>query len=162
MRRMMLPLTLVIVAACRPAATELTEERKAEIVAAVEAVNAEFWDAWRAADWDRGMTYYLDSPDFVWAAGGAVFYGLDMLEQYRSGFDNVASQTFTFRDSRVIVLEPDAASVVARGTWAQTDTTGVTGPARDFAWTSVWVLRDGTWKIQVVHMSYPVPPPGGV
>ena len=158
MRRMILPLTLVVATACQPATMQLTEERKAEIVADVNAVNTEFWDAWRAADWDRGMTYYLDSPDFVWAAGGAVFFGLDMLEQYRSGFDNVASQTFTFRDSRVVVMAPDAASVIATGTWAQTDTTGVTGPAREFAWTSVWVLRDGAWKIQLVHMSYPVPP----
>jgi hypothetical protein len=68
----------------------------------------------------------------------------------------VASQTFTFRDSRTVVMEPNVATVTALGTWTQTDTTGVTGPSREFAWTAVWTLRDGDWKIHLVHMSYPV------
>jgi ketosteroid isomerase-like protein len=152
---MMVPLMLVVVA-CRPDTTELTGKRKAEITAEVNAINAEFWDAWRAADWDRGMVYYFNSPDFVWAAGGAVFFGKAVLEEYKPGFDHVASQTFTFRDSRTTVLAPGAASVTALGTWAQTDTAGVAGPAREFAWTAIWMLRDGEWKMHSVHMSYPV------
>jgi hypothetical protein len=91
-----------------------------------------------------------------------VYYGLDALQETKPRFANVAKQTFTFRDTRVVVLAPDAAGVVATGTWAQTDTTGVTGPAREFAWTSVWVLREGSWKIQLVHMSYPAPLPGAM
>jgi ketosteroid isomerase-like protein len=155
MRRMIVPLMLVVVA-CQPGTTKLTEKQKAEIAAKVYTVNAEFWDAWRAADWNRGMAYYLDSPDFVWAAGGAAYFGSTVLEKYKPGFANVASQTFTFRDSRIIVMAPDAASVTAIGTWAQTDTAGVTGPARAFAWTGIWILRDGKWKIHLAHLSYPV------
>jgi uncharacterized protein (TIGR02246 family) len=158
MNRLLVPLMLGLVA-CQPRAADLTEQRKAEIAAEVNALNAEYWEAWRAADWDRGMAYYVDSPDFVWAAGGVVHFGLNVLEEARPGFANVASQMFAFRDSRIIVMAPDAASVTATGTWAQTDSAGVTGPARDFAWTAVWVLRDGGWKIQLVHMSYPVPGP---
>jgi ketosteroid isomerase-like protein len=155
---MMVPLMLVV-AACQSGTTELTQERRAEITAQVNARNAEFWEAWRAADWDRGMAFYLDSPDFVWAAGGAVFFGKTTLEGARSGFANVASQTFTFRDSRTVVMAPDAASVTATGTWSQTDTAGVAGPRREFAWTGVWIRRDGEWKLHLAHLSYLVPAP---
>jgi hypothetical protein len=160
MHRAILALTLVVGAACQPATTELTDELKAEIAADVSALNAEYWEAWRAADWDRGMSFYLDSPDFVWAAGGAVYFGLDALEETRPRFATVASQMFTFRDSRVVVMTPTAAVVTAVGEWAQTDTTGVTSIPRDFVWTGVWVLRNDAWKMQLVHMSYPAPAPG--
>jgi ketosteroid isomerase-like protein len=159
MRRVIVPLILVCAVSCQPATNELTEERKAEVIAEVGALNLEYWDAWRAADWDRGMAYYVNSPDFVWAAGGAVTYGYDALEALRPQFESVASQAFRFRTNRVTVMAPNAATVTATGTWAQTDTAGVTGPARPFAWTSIWVWRDGEWKIHVVHMSYPAPPP---
>jgi hypothetical protein len=160
MHRLMLPLTMLALAACQTAITELTDERKAEITGEVTALNAGYWEAWRAADWDRGMSYYLDSPDFVWAAGGAVYFGLDALEETRPRFANVASQVFTFRDSRVVVMTPTAAVVPAVGEWAQTDTTGVSSIPRDFVWTGVWVLRNDAWKMQLVHMSYPAPAPG--
>jgi ketosteroid isomerase-like protein len=158
MRWMIVPVMLVAVA-CRPGTTTLTEQRKAEITAKVNTLNAEYWDAWRAADWDRGMTYYFDSPDFVWAAGGTAYFGKSTLEQFKARFANVKSQVFAFRDSRTIVMAPDAATVAALGTWTQTDSAGVSTPPREFAWTAVWLLRNGEWKMHLVHMSYPTPPP---
>lgn len=154
MNRMILPLML-FVAACSPATTELTDAEKAAIAADVNAITSEYWDAWRAADWDRGMSYYLDSPDFVWASGGTVYFGLSVLEGYKPAFDNVASQSFIFSESRTTVMAPDAASVTAVGTWTQTDTTGVAGPMQDIVWTGVWIQRDGEWKIHLVHLSSP-------
>jgi ketosteroid isomerase-like protein len=156
MRRLIAPLLLVAVA-CQPGTRELTQERRAEITTQVNARNAEFWEAWRAADWDRGMAFYVDSPDFVWASGGAVFFGKSTLEGARSGFANVASQAFAFRETRTVVMAPDAASVTAIGTWSQTDTAGVTGPRRDIAWTGIWILRDGEWKLHLAHLSFLVP-----
>ncbi|NIM48083.1 MAG: DUF3225 domain-containing protein [Gemmatimonadales bacterium] len=160
MRRLIFPLILVGAVSCQPATSELTEERKAEVIAEVSALNLEYWDAWRAADWDRGMAYYFDSPDFVWASGGTVTYGFDALEALRPRFESIASQTFAFRTNRVTVMAPDAATVTATGTWAQTDTAGVAGPARSFAWTAIWLLHGDEWKIHLVHMSFLPPPPG--
>jgi ketosteroid isomerase-like protein len=157
MRRTVLSLMLLTLAACQPPATELTEEQKAQITAEVRQLDTEFWNAWREADWDRGMAFYYDSPDFVWAADGIVTMGLDKLEALRPDFANVASQTFTFMTTRLVVMASDAVSMTALGTWTQTDTTGVTGPPEDFAWTAVWVRRDGEWKIHLVHMSNPTP-----
>jgi ketosteroid isomerase-like protein len=160
MHRPILALTLIASAACQPVTTELTEERQAEIVEEVRAVNAAYWDAWREADWDRGMAFYLDSPDFVWASGGAVFYGLAALEDTRPRFASVASQTYAFRDTRVIVMTPQSAALTAAGSWTQTDTAAVTTPTREFVWTAIWVLHEGEWKMQLVHMSFPAPWPG--
>jgi ketosteroid isomerase-like protein len=159
MHRATFAMTLVAAAACQPAAATLSDERKAEIIDEVSAQDAAYWDAWRAADWDRGMAFYLDSPDFVWAAGGAMTFGLDALEELEPRFANVASQMYAFADSRVVVMAPDAAVVTAVGAWSQTDSAGVTTPQRDFAWTALWVLHDGEWKMQLVHMSYPAPLP---
>ena len=159
MHRVLLLGMLAATAGCQPAMTDLTDERRAEIVDEVSARDAAYWDAWRAADWDRGMEFYVDAPDFVWAAGGAVTFGLDALEALRPRFASVASQMYAFADSRVIVMAPNMASVTAMGAWSQTDTAGVTTPQRDFAWTAIWVLRDGEWKMQLVHMSYPAPRP---
>ena len=160
MRRAILALTMTAIVACRPAASDLSQEQEAAVVEAVSAANAAYWDAWRAADWDRGMAFYVDSPEFVWAAGGVAYFGLDELEAARPGFAHVASQTFTFRSTEIFVMAADAASVTATGTWTQTDTAGVTGPTREFAWTAIWVLRDGEWKTHLAHMSYPVRPGG--
>jgi hypothetical protein len=156
MRPFILSLAVVAAAACQPVTTELTEAQKTEIAAHITALNSEYWDAWRAADWDRGMGYYVNSPDFIWAAGGVVYLGYAALDATRPQFGYVANQTFTFGDTRVAVLSADAATVTALGTWSQTDTAGVTGPERDFAWTALWALHDGEWKMQLVHMSYAV------
>jgi len=146
--------------ACQPGTGELTDERKAEVIAEVGARNLEYWDAWRAADWDLGMSFYADTPDFIWAAGGTIVYGYDIMEAQRGGFASIASQTYTFRTNRVTVMASNAATVTATGRWSQTDTTGVTGPARSFAWTAVWLEQDGEWKIHMVHMSFLPSPPG--
>ena len=156
MRRVVFPLMLLAIA-CQPRTTDLTDTEKAAIANEVNALNAEYWDAWRAADWDRGMSYYFDSPDFVWASGGTAYFGLDVLERLRSAFENVASQTFTFSDSRTVILAPDAVSVTAIGTWSQTDTMGVTGPVQELVWTGIWIRRNDEWKIHLVHLSYPPP-----
>jgi uncharacterized protein (TIGR02246 family) len=149
---------LVVFAACQTATMELTDVEKAAIADEVNAVNAEFWDAWRDADFDRGMSYYYDSPDFVLAFDGAVDYGHATVDaKFRPIFASVASQTLTVTDSRTTVLAPDVVCIMETGTWSQTDTAGVTGPETDLALTSIWVLRDGEWKIHIAHESLPTP-----
>ena len=157
MRRMILPLMLVVVA-CQPAAMELTDAEKAAIADDVNAITAEFFDVWRAADWERGMTYYYDSPEMVWAWEGVIDYGYAEVDaKYRPGFASVASQTFDITDSRTTVLSRDVVLFTATMLWSQTDTAGLTGPEMHIAWTGVWVLRDGAWKVQHAHTSQPPP-----
>ena len=157
MRRMILPLMLLAAVACQPATMELTDDDKAVIADEVNAINAEFWEVWRAADFDRGVSYF-DSADFVFAYEGAVDYGLATFDaKWRPMYANVASQTITLTDSRTIVLAPDVVCIMEVGTFTATDTLGVISPEGSFAMMSIWMRRDGEWKIHLAHESLPTP-----
>ena len=157
MRRFALAaLALAFVAACQPGNTELTEAQKADIAAQVDTINSEMWDAWRAGDFDRGASY-LDPATLVFAYEGTMFGFATFDEMWRSAFDNIASQTITVEDSRTTVLAPDAVCIMQAGTYTQTDTSGVTSPEESFAFTGIWVLRDGEWRLDFVHESFPTP-----
>ncbi len=152
MRLALAALSVTFLVACQPGATELTEEQKAEVAAQVDAVRADFWDAWRDWDVDRVISYYLNSPDFVWADEGQLFTGWAALnEAVQAG--NLESQTITFNESRTTVLAADAVHVVEQGTYSVTDTDGVTGPKIAFAFSALWMHRNGEWKVHFSHLS---------
>lgn len=159
MRRFVLTaFAMTVLAACQPATTELTDEQKAEIVAEVTAINEVFWDAWRAADVDRAFSYYYDSAEFVFAYEGVVYYGYAEVDaNFRPGMANVASMSIMITSSVTTVLAADVVSTMDAGTYAVTDTAGVIGPELGFAVTSIWILREGEWKIHIGHESFPPP-----
>jgi ketosteroid isomerase-like protein len=142
--------------ACQPATTELTEEQKAEIATEVNAIQAEAWDAWRAADYDRGMSYF-DSENLLFAYEGAMFGYAAADELWRPQFASIASQTITVEDSRTIVLAPNVVCIMQTGTYTVTDTAGVTTPEDSFAYTGIWMRHDGEWKVHMSHESMPTP-----
>jgi hypothetical protein len=153
MRRLSLAvLSLGFLAACQPAPVELTEEQKAEIVAEVNAIRADFWDAWREWDVDRGMSYYHNSPDFVWADDGELMIGWTRVNEAIQSW-SVESQAITFNESIATVIAPGAVQLVEQGTYSVTDTTGTVRPEVTFAASTLWVLRDGEWKVDFVHVS---------
>jgi hypothetical protein len=137
----------------------LTEEQRNEIAAEVSAINVEMWDAWRAADYARGVSYF-DTEGLQFAYEGAVFDFATFDEMWRPAFASIASQTITMEDSRTTVLAPDVVCVMEAGTYTQTDTAGVTGPEGSFAFTGVWVRRGGEWKLHLIHESFPTPETG--
>ncbi len=155
MRRFVLAaLALTVLAACQPSTTELTEEQKTEIANEVNAIHAEAWDAWRAADVDRGMSYYPDSPELTYITDGQLFRGTAAVDdQSRAMFVNTASQTITITESYTDVLAPNVVCINAMHTYTVTDTAGVVGPEGVFAGTYIWVRRDGEWKMQSSHES---------
>jgi uncharacterized protein (TIGR02246 family) len=149
---------VAVLAACQPTSPELTEEQKAALADSVSAMHTEMWQPWLAADLDRGMPYFLNSPDIGWAWNGEIRYGYDNIDAwFRPLMDGVASQEFTVADRRVVVLARDIVCVMEHGTVAVTDTAGVTLPASPFAMTTIWVRRDGEWKIHLGHESTQTP-----
>ena len=149
---------LTVLAACQPVTTELTEEQKAAIADTVSAVNAEFWSALEAAEFDRGMSYVYNSPEAVWGYAGVVDFGWDAIyARYSPMFETMASQTLTFTESRATVLTPDVVCINQIGSAIPTDTAGVVGPEENFAVLTVWVRRDGEWKVQFGHESVLIP-----
>jgi len=155
--RRILPLVLVPMFAfgCQPPAPEFTDAMKAEIAAEVDATVLEWWDAWRAVDYDRGMTYFEDDPEAAWTWDeGNLYTVAGMKAQWEgnwgAGWEN---QQIDFTDSRTIVLAPDVAYTIRQFTAVVTDTSGALLPQVSGVETLVWVKRNGEWKVLLGHES---------
>lgn len=157
MRRFILAaFAFTVLAACQPAANELTEEQKAEIVAEVELVHGQWVDAWKAADVERGMSFFLDAPELAEVVDGELTIGFSTIRDgWTAAFGEIASQTLTLSGLQTMVLAPDVVCATEQGTYAVTDTAGVTRPEVSYAYTAIWVRVDGEWKIHYGHQSSP-------
>ena len=162
MRRFVSALIAVTVfIACQPATVELTEEQKAEIAAEVSALQANWNAAWEVVDVGGALSsYWTESPEQGWAGMGRASWGLDGMAQAdaatRPYYNTVASNENTRRESRTFVLAPNIVYIMERGATITTDTAGVAGPETDYAYTYVWVLEEGGWKINFAHGSSPI------
>ena len=157
MRRFVLAaFVLSVFAACQPATTELTEEQKAAIAAEVNALHTESMNAWEHAEFDRGMSYFRNSPEFIIANDGNLFVGYDVAyDAFQPAFDNIEGQTFRTIESHTTVLAPNVVSVMYKGTWIEHYTTGEDGPETTFAFNTIWVRQNGDWKVNFAHQSTP-------
>jgi uncharacterized protein (TIGR02246 family) len=150
-------LALAFLAACQPATTELTEEQKTEIADSVAAMHNDMWQTWSTRDLDSIMPYFVNSPDAGWGFPGGMYYGYENLTAYaRSLLDGVASADFAATERRVDVLSRDVVCVREYGTYSWTTTAGVTQQFDDYM-TTIWVRRDGEWKVLHYHESYSMP-----
>ena len=151
-------LSLAILAACQPATIELTEEQKTEIADEVNDVHVAMWDAWRAADLDRGMSFFDTSPDLGWGFAGEMRFRIDNITAwFRPMLAGVERQDITFDERRTVVLSDDVVCVMERGTYTAFDSAGATLGSSPLAATVVWTRRDGEWKIVAGHESTPAP-----
>lgn len=149
-----LVLTSCLIAACNPSPATLTDSERAAITDSVSVVLDAFWNAWRQADYEAGMSYYLNSPQTIFTGSGVTLHGYDaMFEAFQPAFVGIAQQRMDIDDTNMIVLSPDAVHVSQSGVYSQTDTAGVSGPDIPFSFSTTWVLRDGEWKIITCHQS---------
>ena len=157
MRRFVLAaFALTVFAACQPATNELTDYRKGELAAEVELIHGQMWEAWNETDVDRAMSYLYNSPDVIWVDDGVLMKGWTTVNDMVQSL-TIESQAVTFNESKTTVLAPDVVHVVDQGTYVVTSTDGATGPETTFATSILWVLRDGDWKTDFIHVSRVIP-----
>ncbi len=165
MRRLTLAvLSVAFLAACQPATTDLTEEQRAAIVAAVgeatagwiDAVENVDLDAWLAYWHPEGQSYYVDDPAMFLNRMTVVPTVEAMREYWQQAFTVRTAQDIVVEEEYPAVISADAVLHVARGTYTVTDTTGTTEPA-PISWTTLWVLHNGQWKILHYHQSWDSP-----
>ena len=160
MRRFLLAaFALTVLAACQPATVELTEDQKAAISDTVNTLMTEYWDAERSADYDRARVYVHASSETVFACPtGRLFHPFEVFDsRSREVWGSIAEQDVQIAETRTTVLAPNVANVMQRGTFAVTDTSGVTLPETNFAFTALWVRQEGGWKMLQMHRSGPNP-----
>ncbi len=153
MRRVMPSLMLLAVVACQPASVDLTDEQKAEIAAEVDSLTNEWWAAWEVFDFDRGLSFFPDGQDIVWAGAGArtVYSPAEGREVWGPGVTGLQRQDLEFTNSRTVVLAPDIVWTLREGNGTAIDTTGAVVYEGQFIETAVWVKRNGEWKIMLGH-----------
>jgi ketosteroid isomerase-like protein len=156
MRRFLLavPATIALVA-CQPAAMELTDAMKAEIAAEVDATASEWWDAWAAVDYDRGMRFFEDAPEAGWVGDEENLHTVTEMRDAWAGVwgTDWRQQQIDFTHSRTIVLAPDIAYTIRQYTAVVTDTAGNVQPQTSGVETLVWVKRNSAWKVLLGHES---------
>ena len=143
MRRMILPLMLLIAVACQPATMELTDAEKAAIADTVRQVSAEKAAAWDSQDAERFFGYFADWSAFPMA-------GWQSLDAYRAEIDSFwprfSSWVSNRTEVRTMVLSRDAVVLEGRQVAPVTDTTGASGEWISL-YTELWVRDDAGWKV---------------
>jgi uncharacterized protein (TIGR02246 family) len=143
---------MIVFIACQPAEQRMTEAQRAAIADTVRALTNEVMAAFDQIDVDRAFSYYSDAEDAGYAEGGKLYSFEALVAQYRAIYAGLRDQKGELRESKTTVLVPDAAVLTAGGAYSMTDTTENTFGGQ-FAWTLVWVRRDGKWKILHSHAS---------
>ena len=147
-------LSLVFLAtACQPATTELTEEQKAQIAAAVMEASAAYTAVHHAEDLDGYMSYNSDWAKSPWGCCATID---DLRSFILAQWDRWDWESWETGEMKVMVLGPDAAVVDFTEMQVQVDTAGVRREtANELAF--LWVREAGQWKLLVAKQhSQPV------
>jgi hypothetical protein len=132
--------------------TEMTAEEEAAIVAEIDSLTVEWWEAWKTFDWDRGLAFIEDGPQTTWTGAVQTVSSVqEMREVWIPAMAGFQRQDFEFTNSRTIVLAPDIVWTLREGNGSLFDTDGNLVSENQFIETAVWVKRGGEWKLLLGH-----------
>ena len=142
-----------------PLRAEFTPTASAPEVAAIEkavlAANAEMTAAANSLDTDAFFEFIVDTNKGLIVQHGVIFRTRrDAYEAVKRGFQGVAKMERRFENPQITVIAPDAALLVADGSYSAQLQDGRWMEGR-FAVSLVFVLRDGRWKVLHGHYSMP-------
>lgn len=135
---------------------KLTEEQIAAIKKAVLEKHAEIIKAAEKLDADKFYESILDAGKGTIIQNGRIMSRRESLDITKEGFEGLEKLKYEFNWQNINVLSPDIAILTAQGRTTATVDTGETFSV-DFAVTSVFVLKNGQWKIAHGHHSIPNP-----
>ena len=167
-------LAMAFITACQPTTNELSEDEMAVIAETVSGLQAQVWDAVERVNVADFMAFWHDVRETTTVIDGLALPSYSTYEMFlnASGIFNypaspetallvfwpsTRSHEVTIGDSRTTVLAPNVVHVMQQGRFTWTDTTGTVWPEQGFTQSTVWVLRDGAWKILFNHYSVPTP-----
>ena len=125
-----------------------------ETIAAIEAVLSEAMEGARNVDADRVLAAAEGEGELTLITGDVMLGGVDYIrETFRQTYDGLEGQDQTVLASRVRVLSPDVAIVIAVSEGTYTDKAGWTSDPVGMGHTLVLVRESGEWKIRHAHQS---------
>jgi len=149
--------TVAVLTGCQSrAAVPMTEADRAAIASAVEATWADMMAGGQALDPDRIRSGYVDRP--VVAINGHIIddFDRDQFDETRRWLRSLRHFEGSYDHVHLEVLSPGTVVTTMNHhlTWA--DSTGTSGEWNS-AWTAVFRLVGGRWKIAYSHESTPQP-----
>ena len=125
-----------------------------ETIAAIEAVLSEAMEGARNVDADRVLAAAEGEGELTLITGDVMLGGVVYIrETFRQTYDGLVGQDQTVLASRVRVLSPDVAIVIAVSEGTYTDKAGWTSDPVGMGHTLVLVRESGDWKIRHAHQS---------
>ena len=159
MHRMILPLMLVMFAACQPSVVELTEDQKAAIADTVRQLSMDYLASISTLDADSVMVFHIDSDEFAWSIDAELSLEFEEMKASAAArYAAIVSATVSLDTVRIAVLGPDAAVLSGAGAALVTDPTGAR-VRLGLAVTFVAARRGGRWVLLQGHASHAPPEP---
>ncbi len=147
---------ILLVGMAKPAKHELNEEQTAAIQKAVLKSHQEMINAMENLDVDKFFESIIDSGKGTIVQDGNVMTRKESLDSVKKGFEGVTKLKYEFFHKTVKVLSPETAILIGKGRTTITIHTGEIFNT-NFAVSSVFVMKDGKWKIIHGHHSIPNP-----
>jgi hypothetical protein len=130
----------------------LTPAQEAAIVAEIDSLTAEWWDAWEAMDWTRGLSFLAEDPRLTWTGVLQTVYSVEeMRELWMPMMEGLARQELDFTNARTVVLSPEIVWTLREGDSRIFDASGTLVSEGQFIETAVWVRQSGEWKLLLGH-----------
>jgi ketosteroid isomerase-like protein len=144
---------------CEPASEHLlTPEERDAIASRVGQLFDEIPQATNALQFGRLLSYYRDSDELTYVARGRVTRSHGAFADIMDAqFGGVVEADLRWLDIHIDVLSRDVAVSTATFEFTAILTAGDTARSSG-TYTSIYVLRDGEWKIQ--YSAHSFPPPG--
>jgi hypothetical protein len=132
----------------------VTQEQRSAIEQAVIAKNAEVTSCAEQLDAEKLYDMIIEGGTGTIIQNGRVLTRQEALDSTKIAYEGISSQKIEFTQQNVNVLSPEIAVFTGMGKSVFTTNSGETFTS-NFAVTSVFVLKDGEWKIVHGHHSRP-------
>ena len=132
----------------------ITQEKCSAIEQAVIAKNAEVTSYAEQLNPEKLYDMIIEGGTGTIIQDGKVLTRQEALDSTKRAYEGISSQKIEFTQQNVKVLSPETAIFTGMGKSVVTTNSGETF-TRDFAVTSVFILKDGEWKIVHGHHSRP-------
>jgi uncharacterized protein (TIGR02246 family) len=142
-----------LLASCQQPSVDFEPDDPA-ITAAIESILQETVEGSRSADADRVLAMAEGEGELTFITADLMLSGLDVIrESFRDTYEGIERQEATILESRVRVLSPDVAIVIATSEGTYTDKAGWTSEPVGMGYTIVFVREDGEWRARHAHQS---------
>lgn len=145
----------MVLLACPPSGSTMTDAQRATIEEAVAKAHAETVRYAEQLDVDKAISTMLENDKGAFTRDGElIMTRQEVVDVYTQIYAGLQSQDIHIGRQNVIALSPDIALLVGEGKSASTTKDGRTFSAR-WAETVVYVRVDDEWKVFHAHQSVP-------